>query len=235
MLIVFAGAAVQRVAGVGFALMVAPCLVLLVGPVEGILLANLLGLVVCCIVLTVVWRDVDRRKALLLLPAGLVGVLPGVYTAGHLPSGQLQVTIGTIILVGLAGTLASRRLRLTPDPPTTLGSGLASGFMTATAGLGGPALTFYAVTTAWEQRRFAATAQISFAGQATLALGLKGFAHFPGPAQSVALVVAIVAGLWLGQRIAGRVPANRARTVAIVIALAGAVTTTIRGALTWAA
>lgn len=232
LVVVFAAAAVQRVAGVGFALIVSPTLVLLQGP-DGIVLSNLLGAVVCGVVLVSVWRDVDGRRALLLAPAGLLGVLPGVYLSRLLAPGPLQVTIGLIILMGLAGALASRRLRLSPTTGTTLASGLGSGFMTASAGVGGPALTFYAITTRWEQRAFAATVQISFMSQATLALAFKGFAPLPGVAPLLGFLAAMGAGTWLGRAVAGRVPAQGARTAAVVIALAGAAATTVKGLLTW--
>jgi uncharacterized protein len=230
--VVFAGAAVQRIAGVGFALIVSPALVLLLGP-NGIVLSNLLGAVVCALVLMGSWRDVDRRRAVLLAPAGLLGVLPGVYLSRHLSPGPLQVAIGVIVLIGLAGALVSKRLRLSQSTGTTLASGLVSGFMTATAGVGGPALTFYAITTRWEQRLFAATVQISFLSQATLALGLKGLAHLPGWLPMLGLFAAMGAGLWLGRAVADRVPAGGARTAAVVVALAGSVATTAKGLVTW--
>lgn len=232
LVVVFAAAAVQRVAGVGFALIVAPILVLLQGP-QATALSNLLGASVCAVVLAGSWRDVDRRRALLLAPAGLLGVLPGVYLSRHLSQGPLQVTIGLIVLIGLGGAMVSRRLKLSPTTGTTLASGLASGFTTATAAVGGPALTFYAITTRWEQRSFAATVQISFLSQALLSLSLKGFAPLPGVLPLIALLAAMGAGTWTGLAVAGRVSAHSARTVAIVVALVGAAATTVKGLLTW--
>ena len=232
MAVVFAAAAVQRIAGVGFALIVSPALVLLQGP-DGIVLSNLLGAVVCGVVLASVWRDVDGRRALLLAPAGLLGVLPGVYLSSHLSPGPLQVSIGLIVLIGLSGALVSKRLTLSPTTGTTLASGFGSGFMTASAGVGGPTLTFYAITTRWEQRAFAATVQISFMSQAILALSLKGFSPLPEFAPILAMLAAMGAGTWLGRLVSGRVPAQAARTAAVVVAIAGSIATTIKGLLTW--
>ena len=232
LLVVFAAATVQRVAGVGFAILVAPSVVLLQGP-QAIVLSNLLGALACGVVLVSSWRDVDARRALLLTPAGLLGVLPGVYLSRHLAPGPLQMTIGLLIVIGLASALVSRRLRLSPNTGTTVASGLGSGFMTATAAVGGPALAFYALTTRWEQRPFAATVQVSFLCQASLAVGLKGFAHMPGVVPTLVLAGAVLVGMWLGQRISGRVPVQGARTTAIVVALAGAVATTVKGLLMW--
>ena len=232
LLVILAAAAVQRIAGVGFALIVSPALVLLQGP-DGIVLSNLLGAVVCAVVLVSVWRDVDGRRALLLAPAGLLGVFPGVYLSSHLSPGPLQVSIGLIILIGLSGALVSKRLVLSPATGTTLASGFGSGFMTASAGVGGPTLTFYAITTRWEQRPFAATVQISFMSQAILSLTLKGFSPLPDVLPVLAMFAAMGTGTWLGRLVAGRVPAQTARTVAVVVAIVGSIATTVKGLLTW--
>src|SRR2546430_11246104 len=54
------------------------------------------------------------------------------------------------------------------------GGGFASGFTSAVAGVGGPALAVYAVATRWPQREFAATCQVCYVGQAAAALAIRG-------------------------------------------------------------
>src|SRR5262249_58352479 len=93
------------------------------------------------------WREVEWSRAALLVPAGLVGVLPGVAAARGLPPRPLQVTIGLLVTVGLVATIMGSRAKVEPTPVRTTALGLASGFMTATAGVGGPALTVYALAT----------------------------------------------------------------------------------------
>lgn len=244
--VVLVGAVSQRVTGLGFALIAAPLLTLLAGPYEGIVLANALALLVAFTVLASSWRQVDLRQAVRLVPTGLIGVLPGVWVARRLPQGPLQMTVGLLVLAGLgAAVLRSGALRpaggaegaasesVEPGSAFTATAGAASGFMTATAGVGGPALTVYALSSGWEQTAFAATAQISFFTQAALSLGFKGVQDLPGAVACAVLVAATGVGLAVGHRLAPRIPAGLARRAMIVMAAAGALSTTIKGALSW--
>lgn len=84
--VVLTGAATQRVSGMGFGLVSAPFLVLILGPFTGILLTNALGVATSLIVLTQVWRQVDLRTLVLLAPASLVAIVPGAWVALTVPS-----------------------------------------------------------------------------------------------------------------------------------------------------
>lgn len=59
---IFAGAMIQRVAGVGLALICSPFLVLALGPVEGVLLVNVLGVAINLAILVPTLRRVEFRK-----------------------------------------------------------------------------------------------------------------------------------------------------------------------------
>jgi uncharacterized membrane protein YfcA len=229
---VLVGAAIQRVSGLGFALISAPFLVIVLGPYNGITLANTLAIGVSLATLATSWRMVDTKRAVTLVPAGLVGVLPGVLAARTIPDAPLQVLIGGLIVLGLAFTVSTPNVKLTPTTGVNLGTGLASGFMTAAAGIGGPALVLYATATAWEQAAFAATAQISFAAQAALALSLKGVPSL-APYQWGIFVLAVIGGLAGGGLLAKRFPPAAAKRLAIALALLGAAGTFIEGLVDW--
>jgi uncharacterized protein len=229
---VLVGAAIQRVSGLGFALISAPFLVIVLGPYNGISLANTLGIGVSLATLATSWRHVDTSRVVTLVAAGLVGVLPGVLVAQTVPDGPLQVLIGGLIVLGLAFSVGTPDVKVRPTTPVNLGTGLASGFMTAAAGIGGPALVLYATATAWEQAAFAATAQISFAAQAGLALGLKGMPTLQ-PYQWGLFALAVIAGLLGGAVLARRVPPAAAKRLAITLALLGAAGTFVEGLINW--
>jgi uncharacterized membrane protein YfcA len=227
---VFAGAALQRLSGIGFSLLAAPALALISGPHGGVTLTNLLAVVVALTVFaTSAWR-VDRARALILLPAGLIGVLPGTVLSRLLPAGPLQIAVGAVTAAGLAAVLLAPRLRAEAHPVTTGCAGLASGFSSAAAGAGGPALTVYAVATGWPQPEFAATGQLSYATQGAAALALKGLPPVPA-AWLGAAVAAVLCGLLAGHLAAHRIDGARARRVTIIIAGLAAVATVVKGLL----
>lgn len=91
---VVVGALTQRITGIGFALVCAPILVLVAGPYEGVVLANLLSLAVNLIVFTTGWRDTEWVKGLLLAVPALLAIPLGAYVARTMPPAPLMVVIG---------------------------------------------------------------------------------------------------------------------------------------------
>lgn len=227
---VFGGAVFQRLSGIGFSLVAAPALALISGPRSGVTLTNLLAVVVALAVFATSARRVDRAKALILIPAGLIGVLPGTALFRLLSPGQLQVAVGIITALGLAAVLLAPGLRGEARPISTGCAGLASGFSAAAAGAGGPALTVYAVATSWPQPEFVATSQLSYATQGTAALAIKGLPPVPGAWLGVA-VTAALCGLLAGHLAARRIDSARARRAAVAIAALAALVTVVKGLL----
>lgn len=239
---VLVGAATQRVTSLGFALVASPFLVLVLGPFTGVLLINVLGSIAAALVLVAVRRDVDVRHALLLAAPAVVAVLPGAWIARHSPQAVLQTVVGGCVVVALlvvlgvgrrrsAGTIAensgtpSRRRR-----PGALIAGGASGLMGSLAGVGGPAVTVYAVATRWPQASFAATAQLLFCIVGAVSVAAKGLPSLPVYGW-VTAGSALAAGLVIGELLQSRVSAARGRQAAIGLALVGGTATLVGGIL----
>lgn len=222
------GAFTQRVSGLGFSLIAAPSLALAVGAREGVTLTNMLSLLVALGVFATSARHLDAGKSAVLIPAGLIGVVPGIIVFQLLPASLLQVTVGVVTGLGLVTVAAVGRLRVAPRLAITVAAGLASGFTTAVAGAGGPALTVYAVATDWPQPLFAATGQINYAVQAAAALGIKGIPSLHVIWLSAA-IAAVMAGLAAGHLLAHRINVTRARRAAIAIAALATALTVIHG------
>lgn len=235
-LAVMTGAAAQRVSGMGFALVVAPVLVLLVGPLDGVLLVNICGAVSASIVITRVWRDIDWRQYLLLVVPALLAMVPGVWVAVRLGGPVLQIAVGGLLVAVLtASLLVTRGDRTTARAPTGVLCGAASGFMSVTAGVSGPSVTIYAVLTRWEHRSFAATMQPFFVTLGVVAFSSKALA-LPGglpdypwwlwPLITACTVVGLTAGEYLSRVVSVRL----ARRLVVVLAYAGAVVAVLDGA-----
>jgi len=230
---VLVGALTQRITGVGFALVAAPLLVLVAGPFQGILLSNLLGSIVAALVLFASWRDVEWRKAVLLgIPALLVIPL-GAWVAKTLPPAPLMVVVGLLVVVALGAVLLSERARILHGTGGAVAAGAASGFMNVTAGVGGPAIVLYAVSTAWEHRRFLATFQAYTLVISTASLVAKGGLPQVSTTELVLCLAGLAVGLFGGQFLAQRVNHETARRLAIGLALVSASATVAKGILTW--
>lgn len=227
-LAVLAGSGTQRLTGLGFALVSAPFLVLLLGPFEGVLLANALSLVVNLIVLAQTWRAVEVRMALLLSVPALLAVLPGAWVARNLPAPILAITVGGFVLLALLVVTFSERARVLKGSSGAVAAGAMSGFMNVTAGVGGPALTLYALSSNWAHRPFVATAQLFFALSNAGSLAAKGWPQLSSTVWVVA-GCALVLGVLAGHCLARVVSPTQARRVVVVLAIAGSVSTVVKG------
>jgi uncharacterized protein len=228
-LAVSVGASAQRLTGLGFSLVSAPFAVLLLGAYDGVVVINACATVAALFVLSQVWRDVDVRHGLLLIGTSLPGVLAGAWMARSLPAAPLAVVVGVLILVALVAVVASERARVLRGRSGAVIAGLGAGFLNVTVGAGGPALAVYAVSIDWAQRSFAATAQLIFAVLAAASLAAKAGRPAMGTAGWIAVAIGLVLGIIAGNRLATRVPADRARHAVLGIAMLGAVVTTIKG------
>ncbi|MEV7596336.1 TSUP family transporter [Kitasatospora sp. NPDC089797] len=227
-LVVLVGAAVQRLAGLGFALVAAPVLVLLLGPGGGVALANLASLAISAVGLAGSWRLVRPRTMLPLLAAAVCTVPAGTWAAATVPPPVLLTGIG--LLVTAAALLVIRGVRAAALRGTggALVAGATSGLMNSAAGVGGPAVSLYALNSGWTAGEFVPNAQLYGVVVNACSLAAKGLPELTAPAWE-SVTAALAAGALAGRLLAARVPERRARTVVLGLALAGGLTTLVKG------
>lgn len=229
-LAVFVGAMAQRTTGLGFALVAAPLLVVIAGPVAGVSMANVLSAVLCLVVLAGTWRDVRWKRALLLLVPSVLGVHFGAQVAMALPPALLLVSVGGLCLAALAVTAFSRKLRLLPGRTGALAAGALSGFMNATAGVGGPALAIHAVSERWPREMLIGTGQVFLLGVNIMSVIAKGLPT-PDPVAWIAAGAALAAGAFAGHFLNKRINIRTGQRLVLMLAFAGSAAAVVRGVL----
>lgn len=226
---IFLGAVMQRVSGMGFALVASPFLVALLGPFEGILVINLFGALASFVILQTVWRDVAFKKAGLILIPAAVATIPGAVVAQFVPSAVLATGIGALVLVTLVGSFFLQGNSRVMGRGGALTAGAVSGFMNVTAGVGGPAVSAYAIATRWPQREFAATAQLYFCALGAISLLAKHALPSLSWQSWVVCAAALAVGVGLGHFFSHLVSASTARVMVVVLAFVGASLIIVKG------
>lgn len=232
---ILVGAIAQRIAGLGFALLIAPFLVIILGPHAGVLMVNICGVVSSAIIVGRVWRDIDWTMFRWLVVPSLFGSIPGSMLAVAVPSAPLSVTVGAVVLVALTVSLVLQRsdVVLTGNVPKVV-AGFAAGVTNSMAGVGGPAVSAYALLSRWPQRPFAATLQPFFVCIGTVTLVTKLLLD---PTQApvlaawmwIAIAGTIVAGIFAGEKLGRFVRDHQARLFVVVIAFVGAGLAIVKG------
>ncbi|MHA6622559.1 TSUP family transporter [Pseudonocardia sp. DLS-67] len=231
-LAVVAGATLQRCTGLGFALVSGPFLVLVLGPYEGVALANLLSLVTCCVVLAATWRSVDVRTAALLSAGVAVAIVPGAALARALPDPALLVVVGGLAAGASLLVAAGWRVPGSTRPSGGILAGFASGFSNVTAGVGGPALAVYGASTGLPRAGFVPTVQVVGIVTNALSLAVKHDAHLPWRLV-LGCTAAVLAGTLAGRWTAGIVTERAGRATVLALAITGGLLSVVKGLLTW--
>lgn len=224
---VLIGAIAQRVTGLGFALVVAPFLVLALGPVEGVIVSNLCGMASGLFSLVFTWRNVDIKRTLRIATATIIGFLPGIAIVRLVANSWLAVIVSALVLLALVITLTIKPGRTSDSWAVSSAAGLSSGFLASTASVGGPPLAIYGRLTAWELKQFAASMQ-----------ALSPFILIPilaAPTRPefsivgwVVLAVALFGGVGLGNVLAPHLSGKFLGRLVMIIAFAGALTALVR-------
>ena len=226
----FVAAVIQRITGLGFALVLIGPIVLLYGPVEGVTIGVLLALVASLSAIPLVWRQIEWRRTWWLIWPGLIAAPFGALLVRLLPEAALLLLIAAMAYFALvAGWIPALSASLRGKPGAIV-AGSAAGFMHVASGLSGPPLAAYAVGDKWAQRRFAASVQVIFATFSIVSVALRGLPVSP-VADIWVLVGATAAGIAIGSILSRNVSPRIARIAMLAIAWAGATVVLVRGVL----
>lgn len=233
----FVGAVFQRIAGIGFALMLAPFMVVLLGPHGGVLFVNLLGAVAPALIIPQVRSRIDPVMFRRLVIPAVIATVPGVLLTLMMPTPPMSIAVGLMVMIGLGVAVV---MRSSGRPRDSIGlqyaTGAAAGLTSAVAGVGGPALTAYALISRWDLRTFAATIQPFFVVIGVVGFGMKLLLD---PSQMpelpiwgwIGAMAAIIMGIWAGARLEPYLPDHVVRILVIVIGFIGAALALVQGIL----
>jgi uncharacterized membrane protein YfcA len=226
--IVVLGASVQWLTGMGFALIAVPALVLLLGPTQGVVLANCAAGVISIIALATGWRQVKLHEMVPLVIASACTVPAGSWMATRLPEPALLAVVG--ILVTAAVVLMIRGVRISSLRGTrgAVTAGALGGFMNSAAGVGGPPYSLYALNAGWPMREFVPNAQFYGIVVNVFSVAANGVPKLSGTAWTVA-TVALATGALIGRALRPRVSEQRIRRLILALALIGGTSVLVKG------
>lgn len=218
----------QWLTGMGFALVAVPALVLLLGPGDGVALANCAAGVISLAGLSSGWRRVRPRAMIPLILASACTVPLGTWFSHHLPEPVLLATMGALVTLAVLLIIRGLRVRALSGLKGALGAGAAGGFMNASAGLGGPPVSLYAVNAGWTIHEFVPNALCYGVIVNVFSVATNGTPHLTRLTWVVA-TAALIVGAVIGRILTGRVPERRARQLVLLLALAGGISTLLKG------
>ncbi|MBC2903583.1 sulfite exporter TauE/SafE family protein [Streptomyces sp. PSKA01] len=227
--IVLLGSSVQWLTGMGFALVAVPALILLLGPTDGVALANCAAGAICVVGLAGGgWRQVRAGAMVPLCVAAACTVPAGTWMTRQLPEPVLLLVMGGLVTVAVLLVMRGARVSALSGRWGAVAAGAAGGFMNSAAGVGGPPVSLYAVNAGWTVREFVPDALFYGVVVNVFSVTANGVPGLSGT-KWVSVLAAMAAGGVIGKGLASRIPEKRARLLVLLLALTGGVTTLGKG------
>lgn len=214
------GSMVQASVGFGLSLAAAPLLIL----INPLLVPAPLLVAALLLTILVSHRDrqgIEARGVGSLMFGRVIGTLPGAFLIASLPVARTELVLGAMILVAVGLSLAG--VRLGEGPATLFAVGVVSGFMSATAAVGGPPLALAYQHEKGQRLRGTLSFVLTFGTMISLAgLFFAGRFRILELQMALGLIPGTLAGYLLSRPAAALLDRGHTRTAVLVLASATA-------------
>lgn len=202
--IVFVAAVVGGTTGLGFSMISAIAMSVLISPKDAIVLLSIVvpGLTLAQVVYHRAFAGTGIRLGWLVIPA-VVGVAVGVALFSVLPEHLIGLLLGVLILLFVTLRLLDVTWRIAPDQQRVAGpvAGFVGGVLSGTSGVSGPIFASYLLSVGIGPRTFAFTISLIYLILTSIRLAgltLTGNVTWPLLMAGTALLVPGLAGQWIG-------------------------------------
>ena len=222
----------QNVTGFGFALVLAPLLVLFLDPEDTVVIVNILAMLAAAAIVWRLRRHIAWRTAGTLFAASFVGMPLGLLVLLTVDARVLQVLIAVAVL---SGTLAlARGFTVGGGSAIAAAAGVAGGFLRTSTSAAGPPIIMYLQARRLPLDTFRATG--SFFLMATGAVALVLFAATGRLEADIGLAVGaavpgVAIGTAVGASLAGRISETWFRRAVTALLIATAITALVTAIL----
>jgi len=222
--VVVVSSAVQSATGFGFSIVAVPFLAVLIGVREGVVVNLVLSMIANAAVTARVRKHCSLPLVRTMAFGSIFGLVPGMLVLHNADVRILKTAISVLITFVAVILLTGARLRLRQRRATSVATGVASGFLAGSVGLGGPPLTVYLAGLDLSKVRYRATMSTYFTVLNVVLVPaqvvVSGSFHLV--LWSLLLLPAVAVGGWLGERIFDRLGESVfLRAVTLVVLAAG--------------
>jgi uncharacterized membrane protein YfcA len=141
--VVMIAAYVRGFAGFGFALISVPSLALLLPPSEVVPALFLTSMGSAAHLVPRVWREVHWHSVNWMLVGAIAATPVGVALLSAVPAAEMRIAIALIVLVTAILLWQGFALKVIPGRAPAFATGVASGFLNGSAGIGGPPVVIF--------------------------------------------------------------------------------------------
>ena len=219
---VFFAAFIRGITGFGFALILAPVLLLILNPTSVVVVNLFLGLLSNILVLSYSLKKVNLKKILPMVMSSSLGIPLGAWIITLTTPSTLKILIGGVtvsfaVLLALGFSKAFTREKLACSV-----AGFLSGILSSSTSLGGPPVVLFMHNQNWQREMIhtsLATYFLFACSWSLVVLSVAGMVDTKIIASAASLVPALLAGVGLGMVVFRRINTRYFRWLSIAIVI----------------
>jgi len=223
---------VRGATGFGFALVLAPIMLLLLEPTAVVAVNLVLGVVSHIVVLVSSFRRVGWRKILPMVVGSLAGIPLGVWIITVISPAALTILIGAVtlffaVLLAIGITRTFQR-----EAPVAGTAGFLSGILNSATSLGGPPVVLFMHNQEWPKEVIHPSLAAYFllaSAFSLVGLSVAGLVEVDTVLTAASLTPALLAGVGLGMLVFRRVSGGIFRTLSMAVVFCSGVTAVLAG------
>lgn len=226
--LVTAASLVSGLTGFGFALVLAPGLMLMLSPKTTVPIVALLSIFLNTLLFYNNRRFVEPGKVKPLIASGVVGMLAGTLLLIYINVAEVKMFTSVVIVVFALAFLMNLRVNVGDTGPATIAVGLISGFLGGSTSMSGPPVVLFFSNQGYDKMVFRANLLAYFLVLYTLTLPgywVGGLLTWDVVTLSALALPGVVAGSLLGARLVHRINDRHFRVVVLLLVLLTGVVT----------
>ncbi|GCE82508.1 sulfite exporter TauE/SafE family protein [Komagataeibacter diospyri] len=225
---VFLAAIVRGFSGFGFALLTIISLSFVLPPATIVPAMFVLEVAAGIHLLPSIWKDIHWRLIVVMVGTAVMFTPVGVYFLANVPAGPMKLMLAALIFTTAVVLMAGIRMKRMPTMAETAATGTTAGILNGALGIGGPPIIIFFLGSPLALQAGRASIIAAFLAMDMAGLpALFAFGLFTRDSVRLAIISlpALVAGIYLGSRLAGRMSETVVRKVVLVVLMGMAVAT----------
>ncbi len=229
---VLVAAFITGISGFGFALILAPILLLILNSKSVVVINVVMGSITCVVVMAYCFRKVNWKRILPMMVACLIGIPLGTYIIYIVEASTLKIMVGAIIMIFALPMVFGFDRAFQKEVVGSGVSGFLSGVLITSTSLGGPPVVMFMHNQKWGKEEIYnnQAAYFLFANvTASLALSVSGFMDTQIAIFMASLLPALLIGTVLGIVVFRRINQRFFRYLSLVIVIVSGILGIISG------
>jgi uncharacterized membrane protein YfcA len=217
---VFLAGIVRGFSGFGFALLTIISISFVLPPATIVPAMFALEVAAGINLLPSIWRDIHWRSIAVIVGSAIICTPLGVYVLAHVPAEPMKLALAAIVLITAAVLMSGFQMKRMPTTMETTATGATAGLLNGALGIGGPPIIVFFLGSPLALEAGRASIIASFLAMDIAGLpALLAFGLFTWDSIRLALVSfpALVAGIYLGSRLVGRMSEAAARKAVLTV------------------